>query len=605
MRCDLAEALVSAAIDAPLSDHEAAALLRHQQSCAACRAFAERMAVVRQRLRVQPVDDIPDVTGGVRARLESQQQRRGVRTNATTTWLRVAAVFIAAFLISGLAVTQLAPAPVLAENLGARVLTAQLDVTAMSADVRIVERGWHPAVPEREYAGALHYQAPESLRVRLQDRTRYPSQSWLPNTTDWFVADDVASSTGLRRCPTALQPSCSASGPRTQAWQGRAPFDVDVPAPLDIVVPVVTFAHAGRGGHLGIRTIGGVDALGVRMTAAQATPLLDGILRVGNWREIHHADIADVWLDAMSLTPVAIEVRPAQTTERRLWSAARRLHDPAEQVFLHIELRNVRLNEEAEPPRHPAPPTNAAADAGFVTAPRPRGLLMPAWLPEGTSRHRVGRRGDVAVSSWTNGRAWLRIDSTSSWEGRRLFGAIGEIVRPVQLGSGTAYTDATGNAISIHAAGIDLVVRGSYDADTMLRIAGSIPVSGRVVPAGWVESAAATLAQAEEIDPALLVPEGLEGFVHPAVRVVRRGVTMRYVGAGARAFLLTQAPGAALSPPFDADVVGVVVRGQQGRFTPSRGVLEWVESGRVVALESDSLGLTELLAIAETLRTRR
>lgn len=605
MRCDLAEELVSSAIDAPLSDDEAGTLLEHQQSCGACRAFAEQMAVVRQRLRIQPVDDVPDVTGAVRDRLAAHQHRQRLTAIATTDWLRVAAVFIAAFLVAAVVVGQLAPAPVLAENLGERILAAQSDVSAMSADVRVVERGWHPAVPERTYSGTLNYQNPESLRLRLDDRTAYPSPAWPPNNTEWFVDEDTASSTGLRPCPTTMQPSCSGSGARAQAWHGRAPFDADVPAPLDIVVPVASFALTTPAGGLGIRTIDGVDALGVRVTAAQAAPLLDGILRVGNWREIHHADIAEVWLETSSLTPVLIELLPAHTPERRLWAATRHLTDPSGEWFLRIALRNVRLNHESEPFRRPAPPSDGTADAGFVADPAFAGTVRPAWLPEGATQHRSGRRGDVAIASWTDGRAWLRIESTRSWQGNRLFGAIGEIVRPIQLGAGTGYTDATGTAIAIHAAGFDVAVRGSYDADTMQRIAASIPAVGRVVPAGWVESDATTVAQAADVIPGLLMPHGLEGFVEPAVRVVRTRVAMRYVGAGARGFILTQAPGGVLSPPFDADVVGVVVRGHQGRFTSSRGVLEWVEDGRVVALESDSLGLSELVTIADALRPQQ
>jgi hypothetical protein len=65
-----------------------------------------------------------------------------------------------------------------------------------------------------------------------------------------------------------------------------------------------------------------------------------------------------------------------------------------------------------------------------------------------------------------------------------------------------------------------------------------------------------------------------------------------------------QSPGDRLTPPLDtADVVAVDVRGTTGRFSPLRGQLEWVEAGSVVTVTSESLGLDELVAVAEDLRS--
>jgi hypothetical protein len=601
--CDVAEQLVSAALDDALSEPQAEALAQHQQSCASCRAFGAELIALRQRLRVEPVEYVPDVTAAVRTRLGSDGGRpaEGRRSSAL---LRVAAVFVAAFLTSAVVVSQLAPTPVLAENLGERVVAAQHAVTAMSADLEVIERGWHPDVPERRYTGTLRYRAPESMRVHLEDRTTYPSSRWLPNTTDSSVDNDMAWLRGLRPCPTTLQPSCSASGPHAQVWHNRAPFDEDVPAPLDLVVPAASFARTGPVGELGIRTIDGVDALGIRVTAAQAAPLLDGVLRVGNWREMHHSDVADVWLEATSLTPVAVEVRPADTAERRRWAAARGLSDAPDQPFLHVALRNVLLNEEVEVPQQPAPPAAAITDAGFVEDVIPD-AVAPGWLPDGAVPHRAGRLGNVAVSTWTDGRAWVRVESTRSWHGGLLFGDIGDVVRQVDLGGTTAYTDPAGTVVGLHDAGVDVAVRGTYDANTLLLIAASIPVAGRPVPPDWSEATASTLQEAARLLPGLLVAQGVEGFAQPAVRADETAATISYVGAGRRAFRLHQTVGEVLSPPLDDDVLGVVVRGRDGRFTPSRGVLEWVESGTVVSLQSDSLGLEELVAIAELLRPNR
>ena len=603
MRCDDAQPLISSSLDEELSPAQADALAAHQESCGSCRDFAGGLVALRQRLRVQPLGQVPDVTAGVRARLEGAAPRTGFQDRgALRDLLRVAAVFVAGFVVSALVVAQLAPAPVLAADLGERVLIAQTQVHALSAEVSVVERNWHPDVPERTYTGRLRYRAPESLRLQLEDHTTYPSADWLPNDVDRYVDDDVAASTGLRPCPSALQPSCSAWGARTHRWRGRAPFADAVRTPLDIVVPATSFALTGPVRDLGRRTIDGKAAFGVAVSAAQARPLLDAVLATGNWREVHHADVTHVWLEERSLTPLAVEVRPAQGDERRVWAAARGLADRAGEPFLTITFEDVRSNEAADdvevPPQDVAAPTT---DAGFVDMPGQRSQVTPSWLPEDVTEHRAGRDGDVMVTSWSDGRAWLRIQSTPSWRGPRLFGDLGAIVRPVPLGDGTAYVGGGGSTIGLHLPELDIAIDGTFDEATLLRVAGSLGIAGEAVPAGWREGTATTVAEAAREVPGLLVARNVPGFAEPAVHVDSAAVVSSYVGAGSRGFVLAQRPGEVLPPPFDADVLGVTVRGERGRFTPARGALEWVEDGRVLTLESTSLGLRELLGIAQQL----
>jgi CheY-like chemotaxis protein len=80
-----------------------------------------------------------------------------------------------------------------------------------------------------------------------------------------------------------------------------------------------------------------------------------------------------------------------------------------------------------------------------------------------------------------------------------------------------------------------------------------------------------------------------------------RALLTEALDAGARGFVLTQAPDAAFAPPLEPDVRGVEVRGTAGRYTPGHGELEWVEDGRVVSLRSATLSLDELVAVAERL----
>ena len=105
-------------------------------------------------------------------------------------------------------------------------------------------------------------------------------------------------------------------------------------------------------------------------------------------------------------------------------------------------------------------------------------------------------------------------------------------------------------------------------------------------------------------DRGLRVPRDLRGFAPPAVRADGRTVTLAYAGPGARGFLLVQAPGDRLTPPLDDDPLGARVRGHDGRWSPGRGELEWVEDHRVLTLRSNTLPLEELLTIGASLEPR-
>jgi len=212
-----------------------------------------------------------------------------------------------------------------------------------------------------------------------------------------------------------------------------------------------------------------------------------------------------------------------------------------------------------------------------------------------------GEGPEVSVTSWSDGRAWVQIRWTGEWRGSHLFGDLGALVREVPLDSGVGYLNERGDRVGVHGDEIDLVVRGSLPTEALVEIAGSLGVLGDSVPPSWAEAAAATLDTARTRFPRLLVPHGLRGFGSPAIRVTSDVVTLSYAGAGNRAFLLTLATPAGLSPPLEAKVRGVVVRGVEGRYSPDRGLLEWVEEDLTVSLLSTTLSIAEMIVIAESL----
>lgn len=609
--CEHARRLASAAMDEPLGVDDAAALAAHRSGCADCRRFATQLDRLRQGLRVEEVGEVPDIAARVREQLPRRDAGevridRRVRGAWSGTLGRAAALFLVAFSAGALFVGLTSPRGVLASDLAERVLDAQRTVAALSADLDIVERGWHPEVDERRYRGHLVYEAPERLLVRLDDVTPYPP-GWRGNDVVLAVDEQVAWWTGRAGCPPALLPECAPEEPRTTVVDEREPF-TDGAVPTDIVVPARSFAGAAEPPDLGTRRIEGREAIGVEVTAAQLDPLLTALVHAGDWRQWHPSDRVELWLDAEHFVPLHIAVLPADGTDRERWAATHGYDDPVDLPLLEVRLHGLTLNDAVAAVEIPGAPAHGALRRGGFVDAEPGALApVPGWLPEGMETHRSGvttvdedRR--VGVRSWSDGRAWVRLRATRDWAGGRLFGDLPGVPRRVELtGGGVVYLAEGGRKLALHTAETDVVVEGTVPTEELLRIAASLDLTGSAVPTSWAEAATATLDEAAAELPGLLVPAGLEGFGRPGVRVEDDTVRLGYHGPGDRAFLLVQAPGTVVSPPVDDDVRGVGLRGTAARYTPARGELEWVEGGRTVSLRSRTLSLEELVAVAETL----
>jgi hypothetical protein len=322
---------------------------------------------------------------------------------------------------------------------------------------------------------------------------------------------------------------------------------------------------------------------------------------------LHPTDRVELWLDSSALIPMAFSVYPADTPDRRLWAIRHGYADFPDVSILEVTWSEVSVNG-AVAPRVPRPPNVTALSYGFNDRPVPfEQILTPSHIPEGMTLYRTGTvdtssGAPVSVASWTDGRAWLKIRWSDRWQGNRLFGDLGDLVRQAPSGSGVVYLNEQGDRIGIHGEGLDAVLTGSLTTDAMLEVAGSLGVKGQPVPDTWVEASTATLGTAADAVEGLMVPVGLGGFGTPTIRADVGVVTLAYAGAGNRAFLLTEAVDGRLSPPLEANVRGVLVRGIEGRYSPDRGLLEWVEDELTMSLTSTTLTLDELLAIAALLR---
>jgi hypothetical protein len=620
--CERARADLSLAADGELPAERSGPLTAHVQACGSCAVFRSRLSTIRQGLRFEAVGEVPDVAPGVLATVAARGPRRPFgpaqrwpRPGRQRGLLRGAAAFLAGAVLGatfiGLGGGRLAP--VASADLPNRVLAAQPAITSLAADLHLVERGWNSRVPERVFTGRLRYQAPESLDLRLLDRTAYPSADWAPNDLELVVTGDRWWMRARRACPPEAEPQCAPRQPETRLVTNREPFADATPVPLDLITPVRSFMLGGAPMPLETSRINGRRAIGVATTVAQVEPLLVGFDAAGALRALYPADHAKLWLDQRALVPLALRVVAAPIPERARWAAAHGYHDAPGTVLLDLALRRVVLNRPLPADAFPAAPAGARAQAaGF--APAPSGALgapgpVPAWLPPGFRPYRAGvvatpHGPTVAVRTWTDGRAWVKVRATRNWPGGRLFGDLGALVRPVKLPGGAGYSSEDGTRIGIHAQGMDVLVTGSLAPADLERVAGSLAVAGRPVPCDWAEAATATLDQALAAAPGLLVPKRLRGFGPPAARVDGQTVSLAFAGPGARGFLLAEAPGTRLSPPVDADVQGVRVRSADGRYSLALGELEWVEHGRVVSLRSTTLSLEELLAIAQSLESR-
>jgi len=606
MRCDEAQARVSAAFD--LGPDPGAAVDEHVRTCASCQEFERQTRRVRQYLRYSVVETVPDVTPAVRA---SVVHRRPARRAVLAP---VAAAIVGAMF--GAAVIGLGPdrdPTTAAADLSSDVLAAQRDVHSLIAQVEVVERGWHDAVSVRTYAGDLAYRAPESLALTLDDQTAYPSISWVPNDVAVVVADDESWNSGPAGCPRELLPSCTPAAPRTRAVEAREPFPDAATAPLDLIVPVGSFAGSADTPVLATGERSGRPGQLVEVTAAQADPMLAVLRQAGNWRAVHPADRVRLWLDDETLVPLEVAVYPSSDADRAEWAARLGYDDDPAVPILGLRLTDVVLDTSPTDDAFPAAPAGAVVQSqGFRDAPpEETGIGRPDGLASGFRDHRAGfvetaTGPPVAVRSWSDGRAWVTVRMTREWLGGRLFGGLGDPVREITLvGGGTAYVGGGGTRVAIHGTDgtgpVDTVVNGTLTETELVDIAAGLGIDGQSVPSDWPEAAAATVADAEAALPGLLLPASLEGYDAPGVRVEGGIVEFAFLGPGARNFVLVEAPGSMLAAPLERDAYGVALRGTTARYSPTRGELEWIEAANAISLRSEALTLAELVAMAETL----
>lgn len=654
MRCDDARVAVSQRADGELPDGaEGRALDAHVASCAACGRFEADIHGLRTHLRLEQVDRAPDLGPAVTARLRATATTTTTSDTATAAIATgpaggrrlavAAAVAAVAGLVAGAAFVGIdtQPRSPAAADVPDLVVATQRGIDAVDSRFTITERPLATSMPgagqaeARTFDGHLTFRAPEALSLAVRETpasagTDDPLGGRLVVDGDrWWqeTARECSPAAGLVRCPAGPLMS-------SRSVAGRAPFSDAAPVPLELVSPVDSFSLAAAPPELGRRTIAGHRAVGVAVTAAQVAPLVDGLSAGVELRPVHPGDPVELWLDDEHMVPLELVVRAADDPARARWAATVGADDQPGEVILTVDAVDVRINDTAERRdgafEVPAG-ASTATDAGFRATPPDDAAVapvpIPGALPDGFRAHLAGTVSTsggppVGVRSWSDGRAWLTVRATGAWPGGRLFGDLGLDVRPLDLGTaGVGYASSDGRRVGLHTEGLDVVVNSSLPPDDLRAIAADLGVVGESVPADWAESTTATLDDAATVLPGLLVARSADGFGPPSVRIDGEGrdgngdgrdgggdsgdagrtITQSYAGPGRRAFALTQRRSPVLPPPSAGDETGVEVRGTPGRHSQSGGELEWIEDGVVLSLRSDTLGLGELLAIAERL----
>jgi hypothetical protein len=540
---------------------------------------------LRSKVRVEEAAVPPDVTEAVLARVRQQAPEPGPSGTRRPLALAAAAVFVVAAVAAALAVRPggpLEPAPALAD-VGEEVLLAQQDVLSLDATLTLVEWGAHPDVPVRRYEGTLRYQAPERLWLHLEDRTSSPV-GFPANDLDLVVNDGTAWSTGLRACPVGEQPACLGA-PEHRVVSGLAPFAADWVAPLDLVIPASAFLP---GADVIAAEVDG--AVVIDTTVARLQRTIGGLHAAGALRAVHPTDTVRMRLDRETFTVQRLTVTAGGSMARAAWAASNGyLESPGSSV---LDLEVTARSLPASP--FPAAPAPTAVDAGFVDR-GDVGMPPPTWLPDGFSAHRSGVLADsgstAIVRSWTDGRAWIRVDVADGRASDQLLGDLGPLVRRLRVGVGVGYTNAAGSVVSLHAGDRDLAVTGSVPLDVLVRVAASLPTTGTAVPAGWPQGNVLDSLPSGALRPAGALTARYDGA----------DLLVAVPGPGQTSAVLRQRPGSSLGSPGKADVVGVEVRGMVGRYEPRTQVIRWVEDGWVRELRSPGLDLDELLTIATAL----
>ncbi len=652
MDCRRAQSYISERMDGEhLSQRVAAAVDGHVAGCSECAAFAEGASRLRAAARLRVAAAVPDLIEPIMAAVEAEAARRPARPRLAAPVLgprrprwnglaRRLAPAVAALVVGVVAGSESVGGPwqraqtttVAAADVTRGVAAAAARLGAYQARFQITEWHFDPQVPVREFGMNVWFQAPERFRMDVTDHTEYPSATWGPNDlslvangSSWYLA-------GPAPCPSAPG-TCP---PTRTVVRHRVPFSASAPVPTDLVLPITTLADANQLRVVGRGTVLGRSAVEVELPFARATPLFPFLTLGGSWRPFFPEDRVVLWLDARSFLPLRYRVYPARGPERRAWALRFGLPEepPGRAIFdvsaLSVSNQPPPSGTFAIPSRGPSRDQGARA-VSLKAAARTIGYrpVTPASV-DGLAPYRVvlpppgaTNASEATVIAYARGLSWLKLGETRDWTGDSFYGPVGLQAAQVTLANGgLAYyepaTDRHGRRLAIHAAGTDLYLETNLSRGSLLQVAASLPVRGEAMPQAWrvrrspdgLTERVAIAGAIRSVPFAVQMPTRLPpGYGLASAELVRlgpnTGLNVYFQQAdtdlGGGAIRLHLEAGTGL-PPASAAIQSLVpVRGREGRWTPDRHQLEWVEDGVYYSLDAPGLALVDLLAVAESL----
>jgi len=637
-----AERLLSARIDGErLSTRASASLEQHLESCAECRAFERGAYRLREAARFEVAPAVPDLVDQVmtavgaeverpRSRLRVVRPAASPRRSIFPRLAPVAAALVVGALIGSLVVGGPWQRPENGAALAATEVTEGISAAAARLDAYqatfvIDERHLSPEVPERHLTMRVSFEAPERFRLDVVDRTDYPTAA-TPTNLRLVVDGSTWYAAGPAPCPTATCPQ------RESVVRNRLPFSTAAPIPTDLVLPISTLADADRLTVLGRGTVLGRPAVRVEVPFERAEPLFPFLSIGGDWRPFFPNDRVRIWLDERNWFPLRWDVYPATGGERDAWALRFGLPDePSLRSLFSVRALHVSL-DTPEAGAFDIPPTNSSQDQGARVVElghvrREIGFepLAPSTVG-GLDRYRVVLPLDDAggtLVAYADGLAFLNLGETRSWNGDAPFGPVSVQAEEISLsGGGVAYYEPAsrdhGRRVAIHAAGTDLYLESNLPRSELLAAAAALPVQGLPMPDAWTHRrVGAATAERVSLETArasvpfpVEVPTALPaGFGLASVELVDAGfgagVTLYLrdedADAGIGTIRLHLEAASALPPATSAAQSTVGVDGVQGRFTPDRSQLEWIDGGLYRSLDAPGLALQELLAIATSI----
>jgi hypothetical protein len=625
-----------------LAGRTLSALDRHLSSCASCRAFESGAWRLRESARFGLAEPVPDLVGpimaSVRADASSRRRRVGAgvgrRALGGRPWTRSLAPIAAAVLVGVVAGSLVVGGPwpgdrrstlASAADVSAGVAAAASQLRAYQATFSITQTDPARVPHRRDLSMSVDFVAPERFRLDVSDRTPGAGARFPADDLELVVNGSDAFQMAPSACPLAVCP------PRERVVRNRIPFSSATPAPTDLILPVSTLVGTRETTVAGRGVVMGRPAIEVRLSFERARPLFPFLTLGGSWRAFFPQDRVDLWLDARSWFPLRATVYPASDPARHEWAMRFGLPDePTDEPILRVEALSIR-GTPAPASAFRIPHARAATDEGAhevsigdVVAHVP-GAVAPSDVA-GLRLYRAvvpesGRRR--AVLTYASGLSWLKLDETHASDGEDFFGPIGSHARAISVPDvGTAYyqpdSQRHGRRLAVHTADADVYLETNLPRNRLLEAATALEITSAPVPSSWLTTSSpagatrrATVEGAAAAMPfAVLLPAhppgGFSAASADVVRVGRaRSINVYFQrddpAADGATVRLHEELADRLPPASAARQFSVDVRGLDGRWTPGRHQLEWIEGGVYVSLDAATLGLEQLMRVAESL----